>query len=566
MRVKSIFFIMLLLVFSLGLWMFAYFLAESQNTAIKDPNLLHAVQQELQLEEHETLTVDRIQTLTSLDASGMQIESIEGIEQLDRLTTIDLSDNKISDLESIRSIDTLEQVDIRNNQVHDLSPLEELSQLHTINLRENNIQTLEPLAGLENLVNINIRENQIVDLSPLSEMELLEDLNARYNEITSIQPIIHLPALRQRLYVNGNPLEDVMLLSEVYDLILDIDIPRPEYDIIFSEAGGVYEDRQDIELSTRGEADGTIRYTTDGSEVTAEDQEYHSPIPVANSTTIRAQLFTNNEDTTLEYGQSYIIRDSPTLPIISISTDQANLYDEEYGIYTPGVYYNPDSLEPTGNYMQSGREWERPVFMQMFEDDETVLSQHAGIRIHGGHSRSVDRKSLRFYAREDYGNARFNHELFGEDERGVFNRFILRNSGQDWNRTLFRDAMMQELVSDLNMETQLSQPTNLYVNGENWGIFNIRERFDNHYFRFAHNVEEEDLDLLEGNGEVVEGDNRDYRALIDYVDANDMENDEHFDVVSTQMDMDNFLDYYIAQIYFGNMDWPQNNVNMWRER
>ncbi|GAK02568.1 hypothetical protein JCM19037_812 [Geomicrobium sp. JCM 19037] len=126
--------------------------------------------------------------------------------------------------------------------------------------------------------------------------------------------------------------------------------------------------------------------------------------------------------------------------------------------------------------------------------------------------------------------------------------------------------MMQELVSDLNMETQLSQPTNLYVNGENWGVFNIRERFDNHYFRFAHDVEEEDLDLLEGNGEVVEGGNRDYRALIDYVDTKDMEKDEHFTVVSNQMDMDNFLDYYIAQIYFGNMDWPQNNVNMWRER
>ncbi|GAK11622.1 CotH kinase family protein [Geomicrobium sp. JCM 19039] len=205
--------------------------------------------------------------------------------------------------------------------------------------------------------------------------------------------------------------------------------------------------------------------------------------------------------------------------------------------------------------------------MQMFEtDNEIALSQHAGIRIHGGASRALDRKSLRFYARSDYGENRFRHELFGEEERDIFNRFILRNSGQDWNRTLFRDAMMQSLVEDLNMETQLSRPAKLYMNGENWGVFNIRERYDHHYFRFAHDINQEDLDLLENNAEVVEGTDREYRQLVHTMASLDLNDPEAINHLDGEIDLDNFLDYHISQIYFDNIDWPNNNVNIWRER
>ncbi|EZH66384.1 hypothetical protein DH09_10650 [Bacillaceae bacterium JMAK1] len=567
MKRKRIVPLILLVGLSLAIWIGAFVVAQSENVTFEDPMLEQAMREELQIEEGEPIKQEDIFAASSLNLSSMQITNLEGLQKFENLTSLNLSDNKITDITHIGSLERLEDLNLENNQVTDLAPLENNSSLASLNIRENNVSSLEPLLELIYLTELNVRENRIVDVEPLRSLSQLEDVNLRYNEISSIEPIIELPLLRDRIYVDGNPLDDALLLSAIYDEVNDIDIPRPEYTIEFSEEPGVQPEPIEVELTTAGDLDGIIRYSTDNSEVTEESPVYSNPLTLEENANLRAKFFPSNGEPTNEYGNSYIIQEDSTLPIIAISTDERNLYDEQYGIYVPGIYYDEDRPNQTGNYMQSGQEWERPVFMQMFDPDEgTVLSQHAGIRIHGGQSSTVDRKSLRFYARQEYGEPRFEHALFGDDERDIFNRFILRNSGQDWNRTLFRDAMMQELVSDLNMETQLYQPITLYVNGESWGIYNIRERYDHHYFRFAHNVQQEHLDYLEKNGEVIEGTNEDYKQLLAYIRENGVESDQNLDVVSQEMDLDNFLDYYISQIYFGNTDWPHNNIDFWRER
>ncbi|MBB6450387.1 hypothetical protein HNR44_002370 [Geomicrobium halophilum] len=533
--------------------------------------LEQAVREDLQLPGDEHVELDDIQQVRSLELTEAQITDLTGLENFDNLTSLDLTNNKITDITPLAELGQLDSLILEDNNIEDLSPLEDLPAITDFNVRENEIRSLEPLAEWIYLENLNVRENRIEDLSPLAGLETLEDLNLRYNEITSIEPIVGLPRLRERLYVEGNPIEDGMALSPVYDAIGDIDIPRPEYELSFSEEGGVYTDPLAVHMETAGEPEGTIRYTLDGSEVDEEAPEYTGgSIDVDESATLRARFYADNGEESFEEANAYLIDEPSELPIISIATDEQNLFNDEYGIYVDGIFHDPDAENPnlTGNYMQSGQEWERPVYMQMFEPDgEIALSQEAGIRIHGGASRSLDRKSLRFYARTDYQeDNRFRHDLFGSEERDVFNRFILRNSGQDWNDTLFRDAMMQSLVEGLNVETQLYRPVKLYVNGENWGIYNIRERYDNHYFRFAHDVSENDLDLLENNAEVVEGSNLDYNSIFEYIEENGAADSEHYEVIRNHIDMENFIDYNIAQIYFDNTDWPRNNVNVWRER
>ncbi|MCA9947681.1 MAG: CotH kinase family protein, partial [Anaerolineales bacterium] len=156
-----------------------------------------------------------------------------------------------------------------------------------------------------------------------------------------------------------------------------------------------------------------------------------------------------------------------SLPVISIATDADNLFDPEIGIYVPGNYTN---------YAQSGIEWERPIHIEFYEADGTLgFAQNAGVRIHGSKSTIYHFKSLRIYARSEYGQDRIEYDLFPGWKNDEFERLILRNSGQDIYATMFRDAMAQSLVSHLSFDTQPYRPAIVFLNGEYWGVHNVRE-------------------------------------------------------------------------------------------
>ena len=75
------------------------------------------------------------------------------------------------------------------------------------------------------------------------------------------------------------------------------------------------------------------------------------------------------------------------------------------------------------------------------------------------------------------------------------------------------------------------------------------------------------MDLLgydQGDEEIIEGDSQGYQDLLGYIRQNDVSQVQHYGYVSTQMDIDNFIDYQIAHIYLANFDWPFNNVRYWR--
>ncbi|TVQ75769.1 MAG: T9SS C-terminal target domain-containing protein, partial [Balneolaceae bacterium] len=278
-----------------------------------------------------------------------------------------------------------------------------------------------------------------------------------------------------------------------------------------------------------------------------------------------------------------------SLPVVSLVTDSLSLFDHETGIYIPGKRYednwfNPPWGNPYANYFYRGEDWERPASFEFFESGgERVLAQDIGIRIHGGMSRALAMKSLRLYARGEYGAPRFEHPFFdhpdahprhGERELASkhrdpsYNRLILRNSGQDFYRytTLFRDAMIQGLVDHLNFDTQSYRPAVVFINGEYWGIMNIRERYDRHYLARAHGIDPDRIDYMSGFATVKEGSSAHFRAYRDYLSQNDITDSVHYAHVGTLLDIDNFIDYNIANIYANNQDWPGNNRDYFRHQ
>jgi hypothetical protein len=189
------------------------------------------------------------------------------------------------------------------------------------------------------------------------------------------------------------------------------------------------------------------------------------------------------------------------------------------------------------------------------------------VRIHGGGSRAQPQKSFRLYARNSYGDSRFNYDKFQDGETG-YNRLLLRNSGQDFftRATMFADGLAQELVSDLSFDTQKFRPFAIYVNGEYWGIKNLRERYDKHYLERNYGVGEHEIDLLTNVGEVKEGSAHYYNAVLDSLEQTHIDDLGGMAFIGRHFDLQNFAGFYAAQIYYSNIDWPGNNNDYWQSQ
>lgn len=266
--------------------------------------------------------------------------------------------------------------------------------------------------------------------------------------------------------------------------------------------------------------------------------------------------------------------EQPDFPLISISTDSEHLFSNSTGIYVPGDFYLENGFGddfygfPNANYFQEGEDWERPASIEMLYPDGQYYSQMAGLRVHGSRTRAVPMKSLRVYSRSEYGSNTFDFDLFGDGITG-YKRFLLRNSGQDFfiNTTLFRDAAIQSMMEGLRFGRQRNKAALLYINGEFWGIHNIRERIDKYYLAMNFGVDPENVDLLnEYWSVVVEGDATHYQQTLAYIDANGLSDQQHYDSVQRRFDIESFIDYQIANIFANNKDWPGNNIRYWRLR
>ena len=256
--------------------------------------------------------------------------------------------------------------------------------------------------------------------------------------------------------------------------------------------------------------------------------------------------------------------DRYSLPVVSIVGDSTHFFSDSSGIYVPG-----DNIP--ANFNQRGKCWERPVHFELFDKNGTLcMSQDIGVRIHGGASRMFRQKSLRLYARNEYGDNRFYHTIFPDQPYDAYNRLILRNSGNDWQSTMFRDALAQRLVRHFDIDTQAYRPVILFLNGEYWGIHNIRERYDRHYLERVYDIDPDNIDLLTyrilQDVEVKEGDAGHFIETLQIAEEFDAAHTSIMDALNERMDLDQFIDYYSAQIYFGNYDWPQNNIDFWRLR
>jgi hypothetical protein len=342
---------------------------------------------------------------------------------------------------------------------------------------------------------------------------------------------------------------------------------------VFSELGRVTSGNAAINLELslpEGAPEGAyITYTTNGSEPTNKSTKYTQPISITDTKVIRAKVFCDGWLSPMSTAQSYIFHPREfTIPIFSIQTNDDYLNGGNY----MGLFKYNNSKEDKKTH-----DWRRPVNVEFFpvEGQPSAFNQPGETRIQGGQSRSNALKSMVFYAnkRFDPDHKRFDYEFFPDQKPGVnqFKSFSLRDGGNDFSDLYFRDLIIQRTMgSNVDLDWQAGHSAVLYINGEYMGMLNIRERSneDNIYSNYDGL---EDLDMIEISHEKVnnndmfieelkEGSDDFYNAFKDFYSEKGHTKAEY----EQWLDVSEYLNVVILNLFYGNIDFPGNNLVFWR--
>ena len=400
---------------------------------------------------------------------------------------------------------------------------------------------------------------------------------------------------------------------------------QPRFDL----PHGLYDEASlTVGITPQG-ADSEIRYTTDGSEPTAQSTLYTEPLLLTSTTLLRAvevkngsvvspvttatYIFVNSvlnqpnnpEGYPAKWGKysqitgtavadyemdpemtgdselrPKIIEGLWQLPILSLVSDKDNFFsrvndEEKGGIY---IYTGP----PVGD--ATGHGWTRPASIELFGGPQQHdLTIDCGMRLHGGHGRLAEKNpkhSFRLVFKDEYGPDKLNYPLFGEDEPQVFKQLVLRchfgNSWQHWMEGNRQEAQYTRDVWARRMQRKMGHTSvnalyvHLFLNGMYWGLYNIAERVDGQFGKDHLGGKKSDIDVIkieEDGGNHIEAAEGTLDAWEEMLEtAADAADAQSYAKLDTLLDIDAFIDYMLINQYAGNTDWDHHNWYALRRR
>ena len=316
--------------------------------------------------------------------------------------------------------------------------------------------------------------------------------------------------------------------------------------------------------------DTTVYYSLDGSvpgPYNSASKPYNGETIEVNETTVlRARAFPVDpmyRESTVTTG-TYLIDARHKVPVVSVVVDPYELWNEENGMLAAG----PDMVKPGPGilpfkntvYREFGKE-PREGYMEYFDENgQLVLSQGVAIGLIGDYSLDLPQKSMKLRAKSLYGEKTFAAALFEDRPYTEYKSVVLRNCGNDgvWSRV--RDGFQSRLLDTYNTQVihQAWKPVAVYLNGEYWGHYNLRERVDRFFIAQHEGLmldQADDMDILVGSGSVEYGSGAEYKAMIKKLKNSDPANNpEDRAYLDANIDIDNFLEYMALEMFAGNSD------------
>ncbi len=366
-----------------------------------------------------------------------------------------------------------------------------------------------------------------------------------------------------------------------------ININYESTSLTLEKTSGLYEKPFELHVSATNK-NAQIYYTIDGTDPNEGDSLYKdfiyiydrtvekndiSNIPTSDiwikpnknifkGTALKVQAYSNGCPASKIYTNTYFvnsaIKERYDVPIVSIITEPDNLFDDEIGIYVIG-----NDL----NYNKKGSDWERESHIEIIDTNEnTILKQTFGLRISGSFSRTAPQKSLRLFAKEKYGVPYFHYPNFDENIDTVYTMSL--RTTKAWTYALFKDEISHELLDPTGIENMQIIPVVVFINGEYWGLHSLREHQENNYLNRANGSADKDFDVIKYTPSRIyadEGTMDDYNEFTSFLKDNSLADSENYKQACSFIDVDNLIDYFVAQIYFANGDFTANNIRLWKE-
>ncbi|NQT03741.1 MAG: CotH kinase family protein, partial [Planctomycetes bacterium] len=371
--------------------------------------------------------------------------------------------------------------------------------------------------------------------------------------------------------------------------------------------------------------DGTEPYNTTGGRF-AGGTVYTNPIAINKTTCLRAKAVkpgwktTNGDAQTYIFLDDVIVQDSQATleagfpsswggisPDYGMDRDVIgqNMEDLFGGIYAATIRDDlksipmmsivmkiDDMFGSDGIYTRStsqGINWERPASVELFHPDGREGFQvSCGIRIHGGWFRShngTKKHSFRLLFKGIYGPTKLRYPLFGEGAADSFETIVLRagaNDGYSWSSARYteqytRDEFGRELQRATGHASAHGIFVHLYINGIYWGLYNPVERPDNAFSASYYGGERDNWDAIHDNS-ANEGDKTAWNQMIAKCQQAANSNEVYQELQGSNpdgtanpsypnlLDVTNYVDYLIVNLWGGNWDWPWKNWWAGRER
>lgn len=254
------------------------------------------------------------------------------------------------------------------------------------------------------------------------------------------------------------------------------------------------------------------------------------------------------------------------LMCISLIVDPNDLFNYDSGIYVQGSRGDVDNPKK-GNYSMRGKAWEKEATVHFFEPNGDLrFKSTTSLKLHGNLSRAQPQKSfkLAFKGNPIYSN------LFTKNQ--YIHRLILRTPFTSYaqGQSIIMDSFLGELAKSIGLDAMGSIPCNVYLNGEYWGIYHLREKIDQHYLKEKYTISKKSIDIVEydreseGYFKTVYGTKNEWVSLMNYINKNDLSKKTHFDYFSQKVNINNLIDYLLMETFFANKDWPGNNFKLWK--
>ena len=329
------------------------------------------------------------------------------------------------------------------------------------------------------------------------------------------------------------------------------------YGYSYDMAPGFYQKPVYLQLKTP--VGGGYRYTVAGGEG-VKSYENKPAVILDSISTIALQIQSKGNWIDTIYVGTYFIRESITLPIVSLHLDRSD-FDAPGGILDGKVVHVGDSLG-VAILKTEGRVWKKENIKTYVEFmDSSGIRRLGNMRVQpfGGMTLGMPDKGIRLTTDTTLGSRNIGFNPFYGKPFNSYRTLVLRASGNDHNQTRMKDMTLCSIAKDLGLDYMDYRPSIVLVNGDYWGIYNIREKINYEFLYYNHKApKNESTILLSANG----GGNPDYNSMVQYIGKRFPEASV-FDSLNSVMDLENYLNYAILQIHIRNRD-SRGNIRFWK--